>query len=185
MCPQARLAAALLTLLTSACSLEGLADGSGTASSGLSSGASQGGGGDDLVREAEDGVLTGNFAVLEDETASGGKYVEVPEDKSCESDAVRFTMNLQFAGKYRIKARVATGPKEGLDNSFFVLVDGAPAGPTWYDLNISSGFVDDYVRDGDSAVPLTFQLDAGLHEIVFGCRETGARLDRIALEVAP
>lgn len=184
MLPRARIAAALLTLFATGCSLEGLADGSGAGSSGVNSSGSQGGA-NDLAREAEDGVLTGNFVIVEDEGASAGKYVVVPEDKNCEFDAVRFALSVQNAGKYRIKTRVATGPEEGTDNSFVVTVDGTPAGPAFYDLNISSTFVDDYVRDGDVPEPVVFDLAAGPHEIVFGCREDGTRLDRIELEIAP
>ncbi|WP_437274521.1 hypothetical protein WME90_25055 [Sorangium sp. So ce375] len=170
---------ALLPVLACACSLEGL-------SAEWDSSSALGGAGDDglLRSEAEDEgcELSGRFERVDDPEASGGIYVAVPEEASCNGDRVDCSFKVDEAGTYQIKARVATGPEESTDNSFLVRMDHAPELGTRYDFS-GTEFHEDYVHDSkdNTGALLKFALDAGVHVVSFECREDAARLDWVQL----
>ncbi|WP_437585421.1 hypothetical protein [Sorangium sp. So ce1000] len=168
---------ALLPVLACACSLEGLSAEWDTSSA--SGGAGDGG---SLRSEAEDCELSGRFERVDDPLAGGGTYVAVPEEANCDGDRVDCSFEIDEAGTYQIRARVATGPKEGEDNSFLVRVDHAPELGTRYNFT-GADFHDDYVSDATApkGALLSFALAPGAHVVSFECREDAARLDRVEL----
>ncbi|WP_437302440.1 hypothetical protein [Sorangium sp. So ce388] len=186
--------AALLSVLACACSLQGLSPGWDASSSGgeagVSSGAGATGGDGGSIRESieieaeneELCTLYGGFTRMEDEKARGGYYVTVPEELDCRVDQVDCLFQITKAGTYRITARVAEGPKEGEDNSWWIRVDSKPEEGYRYDMT-GSEFHVDIVSDTSNSEPkpLTFELAPGEHSVSFGCREDGAKLDWVGL----
>lgn len=140
-----------------------------------------------LVQEAETGALFGDFTVGNDSAASGGKYVWVPEGRlgaqySSVNEAVRvdYCFNVTTPGTYRIKANAYT--LSNAMDTFFVKVDGQPsAGYIWY-VGLNSSYRSFYVTDRASTTPVSATLSAGTHVVSFYRRESGVRLDKIALE---
>ncbi|WP_437963625.1 hypothetical protein WMF04_28305 [Sorangium sp. So ce260] len=184
--PRWRRWCALLPVLACACSLEGLS---------VEWDLSSGSGGDDgslrIRVEAEDEArceLSGRFERVNDPSASGGEYVAAPEmvDVGCDAgDLVDCSFEVGRAGTYQIRVRVATGPDESVDNSFWVSVDGEPSEPEpgyRYDFS-GAKFHEEYVRHSkdDSGALLKFPLDPGTHLVTFGCREDAAKLDWVEL----
>ncbi|WP_437720220.1 hypothetical protein [Sorangium sp. So ce861] len=174
---------ALLPALVCGCSLEGLSLAWDTSSSSTGGGE----GGDDRIRvEAEDDLkceLSGLFVRVEDPLASGGQYVAVPEtEQDCKSSRVDCSFEISEGGTYRIRARVAEGPLDGVDNSFLVSVDEAPEPAYRYDFS-GKEFHEDYVRDADddTGALLKFALGPGTHVVTFACREDGSMLDWVQL----
>ncbi len=145
-----------------------------------------GGGGNScagLTREAEDGDVSGSFAVASDAAASGGSYVGAPEGSRNRSSAGNNKVELCFTvtepGDYRINGLV-NGPS-GFSDSFFVTVNGGDS--SLWDLPYgAAGYVNDYVSDRGGANPVIVTLGAGEHTIGFHLREDGTRLDRVTLE---
>ncbi|MGK3987938.1 hypothetical protein WME99_33155 [Sorangium sp. So ce136] len=186
--------AALLSVLACACSLQGLSPGWDASSSGgeagVSSGAGATGGEGGSIREsieieAENGELCflyGGFTRMEDEDARGGWYVAVPEELDCKTDKVDCLFQITKAGTYQITARVAEGPEEGTDNSWWIRVNNKPEEGYRYDMT-GSEFHVDIVSDTTlpEPKPLTFELAPGEHSVSFGCREDGAKLDWVGL----
>ncbi|MGB0384091.1 MAG: lamin tail domain-containing protein [Ardenticatenaceae bacterium] len=139
-----------------------------------------------LLQEAENGTLSGGFEVGNDAAASGGQYVHVPNtfgNRFNGPDAaqkVEYCFLVDEAGTYRVKgwAYAATG----LDNSFYVQVDGSPSNGNLWDFAKNTTYDMDYVsnRNGDDPVEVT--LTPGLHFVSLFLREDGARLDQIELE---
>ncbi|WP_437806140.1 hypothetical protein [Sorangium sp. So ce1078] len=179
--PRWRRWCALLPVLACACSLEGL-----SAEWDLSS--ASGGGDDGSLRirvEAEDDPpceLSGRFERFKDPAASGGQYVAAP-DVGCDAgDLVDCSFEVGRAGTYQIRVRVATGPDESVDNSFWVYVDREPELGYRYDFS-GTKFHEEYARDSEdkSGALLKFALDPGTHLVTFGCREDAAKLDWIEL----
>ncbi|WP_438002458.1 hypothetical protein WMF26_28450 [Sorangium sp. So ce185] len=170
-------------MLICGCSLEGLSVAWDTSSSSTGGGD---GGYPRITVEAEDDALcelSGLFVRVEDPLASGGQYVAVPEtEKDCKSSRVDCSFEISEAGTYRIRARVAEGPADGVDNSFWVSVDNAPDPAYRYDFS-GADFHEDYVRDSqdDTGALLEFALEPGMHVVTFGCREDASKLDWIAL----
>ncbi|XXY51080.1 hypothetical protein WME91_08040 [Sorangium sp. So ce269] len=190
--------AALLSVLACACSLQGLSPGwdasaASSASGGeasVSSGAGATGGEGGSIRESieieaeneELCILYGGFTRIEDEEARGGYYVSVPEELDCTTDQVDCLFEITKAGTYQITARVAEGPDEGKDNSWWIRVDNEPLEGYRYDMT-GAEFHVDIVSDTtlSEPKPLTFELDPGEHSVSFGCREDGAKLDWVGL----
>ncbi|WP_437322057.1 hypothetical protein [Sorangium sp. So ce385] len=171
-------------MLICGCSLEGLSVAWDTSSSSTTGG---GEGGTLRIRaEAEDELkceLSGLFVRVEDPLASGGQYVAVPEtEEDCKSSRVDCSFGITEAGTYRIKARVAEGPVDGVDNSFWISVDNEPDPAYRYDFS-GTDFHEDYVHDSqdDTGALLEFALNPGMHVVTFGCREDASKLDWIEL----
>lgn len=143
-----------------------------------------------LSQEAEDGELSGTFAVASrgdgSGGASGGAYVQAPDrsgDAAAGPDGVNFAkycVTVPEDGLYRILA--TTSSADAGANSFYVLVDGAPVNGFLWGTPIDLNFNATYVADRGGANPVELQLTEGDHEIVFALREDGTQLDKFELE---
>ena len=132
--------------------------------------------------EAEAATASGNFAAVNDASASGGQYMEVPDAGSFlttpNANNLSFTFNAPTAGDYTLWGGVR-GPS-GDSDSFFVLVDGQPANGYLWDVAGGTNIIPDQVNDrtlGD----LTFTLSAGNHTVEVHQREDGTGLDWLEL----
>jgi YVTN family beta-propeller protein len=136
--------------------------------------------------EAETAALSGAFAISNDAAASNGKFVSVPSgsDSTSAPDSPSravITVNAPQTGVYQIAAAVI-GPSD-LQNSFWVRVDGAPAGAYLWDLPIDTTYQVDYVSNRGGSDPVLVSLSAGTHTIEVIHREVGARLDWVRLDL--
>ena len=138
-----------------------------------------------MIQEAEAGELFGGMTIGNHDGASGGRYVFTPLNygKSTKSPnydhRVEFCMTVPEDGVYKLIGRVQAATKN--NDSFYVMVDGAPSRGYLWDVKRSSGFVNDAVNDRRKTDPQTFFLSAGEHTISFVHREPEAKLDRIEL----
>ena len=139
-----------------------------------------------LVQEAEGGVRHGAFVIGSAAAASGGSYVWVPNGTGIRYDGpdpahrVDYSFTVGQAGLYRIKGRVYA--PNGDDDSFWVRVNGAPAGGYLWDVALNTSYQTDYVNDRNGADPVEVLLPAGVATVTVYLREDGARLDTIELE---
>ncbi len=143
---------------------------------------------DGLAREAESGSLSGDFVLGFDVAASGGAYVHVPSGSGSgggagSSQAAQYCFTVEQAGTYSIRAKVFAA--SGLEDSFFVQVDGLPAAGYLWDIKTNTTYAEDYVSDRNGTDPIEVTLAPGTHTITVYLREDGARLDYIELEPAP
>ena len=147
-----------------------------------------------LVREAEDGVLSGGFVSGSDGAASGGAYVWVPEGTGDElsgpgASRVNLCFTVVDAGAYNLQGYVYTDPTGGFSDSFFVTIDSAPAVVYLWDIADNTDYDPALVSDRISEEPLTGQtvevtLSAGQYIVSIYHREDGARLDKLELVAA-
>ncbi len=141
-----------------------------------------------LTREAEDGELRGRFAVRTNASASGGRFIEVPQGSGNASapngghDA-SYCFTVSQPGTYQINARVFG--INNLGDSFFVTIDDEPNDGYLWDVQQAGRFTNDLVSDRDGADPVQVVLDAGTHTVRVHLREDGTRLDRISLQRLP
>lgn len=158
-----------------------------------------------LTMEAEDGRLMGSFVIVEDATASGGRYIQTPATQqeqplthrnssqniqSVERAAVdldnyaEYCFVVEQPGSYRIRGLVYAS--SGLNNSFFVSVDDTPADTYLWTLPVNSPqdstYKLGYVTRNESNAVLEIELTTGEHIVRVSEREDGARLDRLELE---
>ena len=139
-----------------------------------------------LQIEAETGERFGAFVIGTDPAASGGQYVHVPNGTGTryegpdESQKVHYTFQVAQAGTYRIKAWVHAANID--DNSFWVKVNGAPAGGYLWDTLRTTSYEADYVKHRGGADPLEVALAAGPNTVTIYLREDGTRLDKLELE---
>ena len=90
-----------------------------------------------LAEEAEACELYGAFQIVNDPTASGGRFVHVPNgagirDLPDEAHKVVCQFSVAESGLYRIKGVIRAPSPSYANNSFFVKLDGAPpAGYLW------------------------------------------------------
>ena len=130
-----------------------------------------------IALEAENGSLTAPMVVKSSSSASGGKFVEVPEGKGNNYNRntkggpgqVQFTVNIPQSGTRALWAR--TIAPNGNSDSFFVTNNGAlikewlvPLSTAWKWNKIGN-----------------FSFSAGSRNIAFRQREDGTRLDQIML----
>jgi len=140
----------------------------------------------DLSLEAEDGFLSGAFEIGSDPAASGELYVHVPNGRRTrlngpdERHKIGFTFEIPKDGMYRIKGSVHAA--SGGDDSFWVKVNGNPAGGYLWDVFQNTNYEQDYVNDRNGADPVEVWLPAGVNTVTVYLREDGTRLDRIELE---
>ena len=140
-----------------------------------------------LIREAQYGETNGDFVIADDSAAPSGHYVYVPNgvgtlyDGPDESQKVTFTFNIANPGKYRIKGTVYA--PNGSDDSFWVKVNGEPAGGYLWDVLQNTSYQQDYVNDRNGADPVEVSLKAGPNTVTIYLREDGTRLDKIELEL--
>ncbi len=137
-----------------------------------------------LVQEAEVGVRRGAFEIGTDAAASGGQYVHVPPGNGDqwslnEDHKVTFCVNVATTGIYRIRGWVHAA--SGNDDSFYVRVEGSPAGGYLWDTLQNTTYQEDYVNDRDGPDPVEVLLTAGQRTVEFFWREDGTRLDRFEL----
>ncbi len=137
-----------------------------------------------LVREAEDGVITGSKIVIgSDANASGGRYIHSPNGQggSATTDYVTYEFTVVTPGTYRIKGNVYAA--SGSDDSFFVRVPGKTTGDGYlWDTLLNTSYAADYVNNRNVADPVEIALTAGTVRVQVAVREDGTRLDKIALE---
>jgi hypothetical protein len=127
--------------------------------------------------EAESGKLSG-FTIESDPTASGGEYILPPAATSLlvPGDAgAEYTFTVA-SGSYRVWGRIHAPGAE--NNAFWVSMDQSPSevwhlstGVIWYWGQVTSGT--------DYSYPITFELDAGPHELVVNNAEADVGLDRL------
>ena len=146
---------------------------------------------DGLIREAEEGVLSGLFVVGNDSAASGGAYVWTPDGGGNDLGGPGDTrMDLCFtvaqAGTYQMFGSVYTDQPGGYSDSFFVKVDGTPVDGYVWDVPDNTLYQHSLVTNRISEVPLVGEaveltLSAGQHIVTVYNREDGARLDKFEL----
>jgi len=151
--------------------------------------------GTSLVHEAESARLTGSMQVVSDADASGGAFIQVPPAerdvwKIGSSSTASFCFDVVASGRFQIGTDVqgvtnVRGAGQAGD-SFFVTVDGWPKGEGYlWDTGTSSSFVESSVshrnRNGGEAMVVELDLAAGRHTVTFHQRESGTRLDTVAL----
>ena len=143
-----------------------------------------------LIREAQYGDMKGSFIVVDDSSTASGRYVYVPNgdgnriDGADENQKITFTFNVAQSGTYRIKGTVYAA--NGSDDSFWVKVNGNPAGAYLWDVLQNTSYKEDYVNDRNGADPVEVSLTSGLNTVAVYLREDGTRLERLELEpVAP
>ena len=140
----------------------------------------------DLEMEAEDGdIYGGKFKIGSAPNASGEKYVEAPNGSGNkwtigEVDRLEYRLTVEEEGYYRVKGRVHAA--SGIDDSFWVKVDGEPSSGYLWDVLQNTTYQSDYVSDRDGEDPVEVCLTAGDHTVTVYLREDGTRLDTIGLE---
>lgn len=139
---------------------------------------------DEMLQEAEDGTLGGDFEIGDDSDASGGQYVFVDSDEDGASEPgdsfVSFCFDVPSEGTYSVRAAVHAD--NGDENSFFVRIDGSPADGYLWDIPEGSGWPHDYVGDRDGDDPVEVDLSEGQHTVTIYLREAGAQLDTVELQ---
>ncbi|MDQ8204955.1 Ig-like domain-containing protein [Pelagicoccus sp. SDUM812003] len=130
-----------------------------------------------LLQEAEDGMLSGNFVIVEDAEASGGKAVEAIGGGD---DWVEFNFNVEVAGFYKIRTLVKA--IDGTHDSMFVTIDGDGATTHTWDVERNATYIEDYVKNRRGEDPVIVLLEAGAHTVRFAYREN-LFLDLVELEL--
>ncbi|MCP5417087.1 MAG: RICIN domain-containing protein [Chromatiaceae bacterium] len=137
--------------------------------------------------EAENGNLSGLFQIYNNAEFSGGAYVDVPNSglyvDTLGNSYAEYKLVLAEARLVKIQTGVK-GPS-GSDNSFWVTIDGQPAGGYLYDTPDDGVLQSDYVSDRnglDGGDPVKVSLAAGEHVIRFYLREDGTKLDWLKAE---
>jgi hypothetical protein len=130
--------------------------------------------------EAEDGQLTGGFAIASDPEASSEKYLTPPPGPPSEDEPgparARYRLQVPSEGEYVLWGRIRAPGAD--DNRFWFQVDDG----SWYKWRISVGeiwFWDDLHDDDAYDQPLTFEWREGVHELEIASCVEGASLDRL------
>ena len=141
---------------------------------------------DGLEREAEGGLLSGNFLIGSDANASNGKYIHLPNGSgnnlngATGSDWAEYCFTVINPGTYLLEGTVLA--TNGGRNSFYLTVNGQPiAGYLWDTAIDANNYVQDYVSDRSGADPIQLTLNAGTHTVVVYPREDGTVLDKLVL----
>lgn len=131
-----------------------------------------------LEYEAEDGDITYPMQIMNDVGASGGKYVEVPQEYPDDSNAkVVFTFNVAEEADFVIWGRVQSG--DYLHDSFKVHVDDQPE-IIWH-ISGNYNWTWDQVYEYNGDDPVIFHLTAGTHTLGIKNREWGSKLDKVII----
>ncbi len=140
----------------------------------------------DLIVEAEDAEIFGDFIIEADVEASAGYYVHVPNGTGShwnlnEDHRIDFTFNVDSSGTYKLRGYVNSN--SGKDNSFYVRVNGTPAAGYLWDTAKRTGtaYEADWVIERDASGPLQVALDAGVNTVSLYQREDGTRIDKMEL----
>jgi YVTN family beta-propeller protein len=137
-----------------------------------------------IEAEGESAVLSGDFSVQSDPNARGGFFistVSAPEVNTGPTSTSRAVLafNVPTTGPYRIDANVFA--IDDGHNSFYLTVDGQPAGAYLWDIPFGPAYQLDSVNNRGGADPVIVNLTAGAHTVELIHRETGARLDWMKL----
>jgi arylsulfatase A-like enzyme len=126
-------------------------------------------------------ILKSPLVVAEDDTASGGKYILVPNETGNEYSPgptlATYVVNVSDAGRYILWGRVSVSDKK--DNSFFVQLGGGEN--NLWEIKPGSSWHWDRVNNRDIADPVVFILTEGVHVIKVKLREDGTKLDKMLL----
>jgi len=139
-----------------------------------------------IALEAESASLVSPMVWNSDATASGGKYVWVPNGQgnnlssTATTGVATYNFNVTAAGSFRVWALVKTATSN--DNDFWIKVDSA-AYQTWSSA-VTSAWAWDKLAAG-STDPLTWNLTPGAHSLKIRWREDGAKIDRIYITSNP
>ena len=139
-----------------------------------------GGSGGSLFQEAEDGELSGDMEVVNDSDVSGGQFVRVPVNVTGNSntDFVEFTVSIETAGSYQVRAGVR-GPT-GSQNSFFAQINDGDV--YLWDIPRDNELTEVLLSDRGSG-DVTEILSVGVHTLRVSVREEGSQLDWIEFEL--
>jgi hypothetical protein len=141
--------------------------------------------------EAEDGNLQWPMEIADDENASAGGYVWVPEGTgsygtvSESAGFAEYAFEVPESGEYVIWGREVSN--DSASDSFFVSIDGQPdivwhtrpGGEdqwTWDGVSLRVAEAPDYASAAER-----FQLSAGPHTLRISQREDGTKLDRLLI----
>ena len=136
-------------------------------------------------------AVAANGAVLTPDSASGQAYVDTPWTDSDDAVAsvaegtqppgeVAFDLDVREAGSYTLWARVRTqAPEPAKADSFFVQMDDGRQ-IDWHTPGRRS-WTWGKVAEGVARKPVVYDLEPGVHRLVFRRREPAAELDCLAL----
>lgn len=128
--------------------------------------------------EAEAGDIIYPMQVMNDGGASGGKYVEVPQEYPDDSNAkVVFTFIVAEEADFIVWGRVQSG--DYLHDSFKVIMDEQPEIVWHISGNYSWNWDQVYELNGND--PVIFHLTAGIHTLGIKNREWGSKLDKVTI----
>jgi len=128
--------------------------------------------------EAENGDVTYPMQILNDVSASGGKYVEVPVEYPDDSNAkVVFTFTVAEEADFVIWGRIQSG--DYLHDSFKVIMDKQPE-VVWH-ISGNYNWTWDQVYELNGNDPVIFHLTAGVHTLGIKNREWGSKLDKVII----
>jgi len=150
--------------------------------------------------EAEAGEVEGGMKVVEDETASGGRYVHTPElivklpdgqeERTAEKGQIALRFDLPHDGVYHLLVRCMV-PDDvpelmGVRDSFYFAIDGGQQHlcDLWGQARGAWQWVLANSREA-KASPFRIRLGRGEHTVVIASREPLTRLDRIVLTNSP
>ncbi|MEK6793780.1 MAG: hypothetical protein AABZ39_03315 [Spirochaetota bacterium] len=132
--------------------------------------------------EAESGVIESPMIVENDEDASGGRYIVVPNETGLNTGGCTFTFDIKDAGDHIIFARLIA--EDSRDDSIFVSMDNSA--PAVWDVQNSHTWSYDCVRERigeavDYKQRRTFTLGKGRHSLTLKSREDGLKIDAVLI----
>lgn len=137
--------------------------------------------------QAESGSLVPPMSVVEDDTASNGRYIAT---RVAKDGTASFTFKVPAATNYQLWARVLV--TSTANNTFFYSVDGGAEDiydaaenhySTEWQWNRWSGRVNNFAAQNTQ--PKMFTLTAGTHTLLLRGREANTKLDRLCLTDDP
>lgn len=139
-----------------------------------------------ILLEAEAATLTAPMASAADAAASGGRYIQVPNNGQNQTLAVnavgagvaRFNFTITVPGTYQVFG--LSSAATAADQSFFIGADNAALVP-WI-LPQTTAFA--WSVANNNTATLSFNLTAGAHTLTVRQRQDGSKLDRIAISTA-
>jgi hypothetical protein len=141
---------------------------------------------EEIVIEAEHSSYYGDFSLLNDAAASGGKALKtINGDNMVGPDAgsrADFDFTILVGGNYRIRGYVHAAT--GSDDSFWVTVDGLPSAGILWDTLQNTQYQADFVGDRNGADPVEVYFSAGSHRVTLYKREDGTRIDKLEIVCA-
>lgn len=128
--------------------------------------------------QAENGDITSPMQIMDDATASNGKYVEVPNENPDNPNAkVVFTFTVAEEADFIVWGRVQSG--DYLHDSFKVVMDDQPE-VAWH-ISGNYDWTWDQVYELNGNNPVIFHLTAGTHTLGIKNREWGSKLDKVII----